>query len=73
MTIIRRIKPYGKKIITEETDKPVFFENKEIAEIDYTETTAYSHFCGIRFKDSNEFYWLPSYRLDLSGLNFKEL
>ena len=67
MTIIKRLKPYSNKklIIAEELKKPVFFENKEIAEIDATETTAWSHFIGIRFKESNEFYWIPSHRINI--------
>jgi len=67
MTLIRSLEPYKIKnrIITRETKRPVIFEGKEVVEIDLTETTAQKHFCGIRFKGSNEFYWIPHYRLNI--------
>lgn len=43
--------------------KPVFYDGKELAEIDLTETTAWTEFCGIRFKNSNEVFFIPHYRL----------
>jgi hypothetical protein len=62
----RLIYPQGKngqKI--KDSGKKIYFEGKELAEVDFTETTAWNNFCRIRFKRSNESYWLPSYRLDL--------
>lgn len=53
----------GEKIV--ESKKPLFYEGKPLAEVDYTETTAWSNFCKIRFKGSDEYYWIPSYRLEI--------
>lgn len=66
MAIIRTLKPYCNKNIVQEreTTKPVFFDGREVVEIDATETTADKNFMGIRFKGSNEFYWIMSFRLD---------
>lgn len=38
-------------------------DGRELAEVDFTETTAWSNFCKIRFAGSNEEFWIPSYRL----------
>jgi len=53
----------GTKII-EET---VFYNNKELAEVDYTETTAIMEFCKIRFKGSSQEYWIESFNLKKKG------
>jgi hypothetical protein len=47
----------------EETKEDVIYDSKGLAEIDYTETTSMCNFCKIRFKYSNEEFWLPSFRL----------
>ena len=41
------------------------YNGKLIEFIDYTQTTAYECFCGIRFKDENEIYWIQNYRLEV--------
>jgi len=67
---LRYATPRALKGQVEITEIPtVKHEGKELAEIDYTETTAWSNWCKIRFKGSNEEYFLPSFRLNV---NFKK-
>lgn len=66
MTIITTLKERSRVKIVKSEYKPIFFDNREIAEIDFTETTAIKEFCKIRFKDSNEFYFIQSYRLNIN-------
>lgn len=52
------------KVGQEIKEGSAWYDGKELAEVDYTETTAWQNFAKIRFKGSNESYFVPDYRIN---------
>ena len=65
MTII--IRKQGNKQIREETKYKHYYRNKEIALIDYTETTAQQHFCTIELFNGEKGL-IPQHEIEINKI-----